>query len=136
VDLQQLYALAQEFVTMITRQQAEALEGWLQRAEHTDFPALARFAKGLRQDYAAVSADLTLAWSNGQTEGQVHRLKLIKRLAYGRANFDLLRLRVLHGWGQKKQQKPQTSGGTSPNLPSPQSHDTQEADEYPVVLPC
>jgi transposase len=104
VEYQQLYALAQEYVTMITQQQAKALEGWLQRAEHSAFPTLARFAKGLRQDCAAVRAALALVWSNGQTEGQVHRLKLMKRLAYGRAGFDLLRLRVLHGSGQKHQQ--------------------------------
>ena len=45
---------------------------------------------------AAVRAALSEPWSNGQTEGQVHRLKLIKRQMYGRANFDLLRLRVIH----------------------------------------
>ena len=45
---------------------------------------------------AAVRAGLTLIWSNGQVEGNVNRLKLIKRQMYGRANFDLLRQRVLH----------------------------------------
>lgn len=53
------------------------------------------FAMGLRQDAAAVRAALETVWSNGQTEGQVNRLKLIKRQMYGRAKFDLLRLRVL-----------------------------------------
>ena len=53
------------------------------------------FALGLRQDYAAVHAALAHSWSNGQTEGQVNRLKFIKRRMYGRAKFDLLRLRVL-----------------------------------------
>ncbi|MBE2267700.1 MAG: transposase [Anaerolinea sp.] len=50
----------------------------------------------LRQDVAAVRAALETPWSNGQTEGQVTRLKLIKRQMYGRAKFDLLRLRVIH----------------------------------------
>jgi transposase len=55
------------------------------------------FAKGIKQDLIAVTNALTLPWSNGQTEGQVNRLKLIKRQMYGRANFDLLRKRVLGG---------------------------------------
>ncbi len=54
------------------------------------------FVAGLRRDLAAVKAALTYEWSNGQVEGQVNRLKMIKRMMYGRANFDLLRQRVLH----------------------------------------
>jgi transposase len=54
-----------------------------------------RFARGLTEDRAAVEAALSLEWSNGQTEGQVNKLKLLKRQMYGRANFDLLRRRVL-----------------------------------------
>jgi transposase len=56
---------------------------------------LARFARGLQDDQAAVKAGLTLEWSTGVTEGHNHRLKLIKRQAYGRAGFDCLRQRVL-----------------------------------------
>jgi transposase len=56
---------------------------------------LTRFARGLRDDLAAVTAGLTLEWSNGATEGQIHRLKLMKRQGYGRAGFALLRQRVL-----------------------------------------
>ena len=55
-----------------------------------------RFAAGIERDYAAVRAALSLPWSNGQTEGQVTRLKLVKRQMYGRAKFDLLRQKVLH----------------------------------------
>jgi len=61
----------------------------------TRVPCLQTFATGIQQDYAAVRAALESAWSNGQTERQVKRLKFIKRQMYGRANFDLLRLRVL-----------------------------------------
>lgn len=50
----------------------------------------------LRRDQDAIAAALQLPWSNGMVEGQIHRLKLIKRQMYGRASFDLLRLRVLH----------------------------------------
>ncbi len=55
-----------------------------------------RFAASLRRDYGAVQAALTLVWSNGQLEGQVNRLKGIKRAMYGRGKFDLLRQRVLY----------------------------------------
>ena len=57
--------------------------------------ALAQFARGLQADLAAVTAGLTLEWSNGVTEGQIHRLKLVKRQGYGRASFPLLRQRLL-----------------------------------------
>ncbi len=62
---------------------------------HSGLEALARFARGLQDDLAAITAGLTLAWSNGVTEGHVHRLKLVKRQGYGRAGFALLRQRVL-----------------------------------------
>jgi transposase len=88
--------LAQDFVTMLTQQQAEVFEAWLQRAEQSGIASLKGLAKGLRRDYAAVTAALTLPWSQGQVEGQITRLKLLKRQMYGRAKFDLLRRRVLH----------------------------------------
>ncbi len=53
------------------------------------------FAEGLRQDEAAVKAALSLEWSNGQTEGQINRLKTLKRQMYGRAGFPSLRCRFL-----------------------------------------
>jgi transposase len=56
---------------------------------------LRRFATGLRKDYETVKTGLTSIWSNSQVEGQVHRLKLLKRQAYGRARFEVLRKRVL-----------------------------------------
>ena len=71
---------------------AGMLDGWLREAEAS---ALAPFAAGLRRDEDAVRAALTEPWSNGQVEGQVNRLKVIKREMYGRAGFDLLRGRVL-----------------------------------------
>lgn len=54
------------------------------------------FARGLSEDYEAVMNALRYELSNGQLEGQVNRLKLIKRQMYGRAKFDLLKARVLH----------------------------------------
>ena len=70
-----------------------AWPAWLDAAERGPY---ARLARHLRRDQAAVAAALRLPWSNGMVEGQVHRLKLLKRQMYGRAGFDLLRLRVLH----------------------------------------
>jgi len=58
-------------------------------------PAVTTFAAGLEQDGAAVRAALTMPWSSGQAEGQINRLKLLKRQMYGRANLDLLRRRTL-----------------------------------------
>ena len=71
------------------------LASWFEEACGCGIPALESFAAGLQQDEAAVSAALTLPYSSAQAEGQIHKLKLIKRQMYGRANFDLLRHRVL-----------------------------------------
>lgn len=91
----QIYALGQQFVTMVRDHQSEALVRWLEAVLESGISALVGLAKSLQQDLAAVMAALTLPWNNGQTEGQVNRLKLIKRQMYGRAKFDLLRKRVL-----------------------------------------
>src|SRR4051794_21788624 len=74
--------------------QAE-LTAWLAEARASGVPAMETFAAGLEGDSSAISAALTTPWSNGQTEGQVNRLKLIKRQMFGHASFDLLRQRVL-----------------------------------------
>lgn len=89
------YDLTQSFVTMARERTGDRLDAWLEEAEACGADTLGRFAKGLRPDYDAVRTGLTLEWSNGQTEGQVNKLKLVKRQMYGRANFDLLRQRVL-----------------------------------------
>lgn len=88
-------ALAQAFAQMIRTRSASALEPWLKEAHESGVPELRTFATGMRRDQAAILAALTYEWSQGQVEGQVNRLKLIKRQAYGRAEFDLLRHRVL-----------------------------------------
>lgn len=67
---------------------------WAEAAKHSP---LAAFARHLNRDKDAVLAVLRLPWINGMVEGQVHRLKLLKRQMYGRAGFDLLRERVLNG---------------------------------------
>ena len=70
-------------------------EAWLQEAGSCGIRAVETFAAGLRQEEAAIKAALTMPWSSGQAEGQINKLKMIKRQMYGRANFDLLRRRVL-----------------------------------------
>jgi transposase len=88
--------LVQDFRRLVRARDHEALDRWLSAAEAAGVRELAAFAVGLRRDRAAIDAMLQLEWSNGQLEGQVNRLKTLKRAMYGRANFDLLRHRVLH----------------------------------------
>ena len=87
--------VAADFLVMVRRREGERLPAWLDAAEASGIDELKRFASRLREDRDAVQAGLTLRHSNGQAEGQVNRLKLIKRQGYGRAKFDLLRKRVL-----------------------------------------
>lgn len=68
---------------------------WLTTCAESGIPILVTFGQGLQRDYAAVSAALALPWSSGQAEGQINRLKTLKRQMYGRASFDLLPARVL-----------------------------------------
>jgi transposase len=84
--------LALRFAAMVRERQVGELDRWLADAAGSE---LRSFANGLRQDEAAVRAALELPWSSGQTEGQITRLKLIKRQMFGRAKHDLLRARVL-----------------------------------------
>ena len=87
--------LAEDFLVMLRRREGERLAAWLDTAEASGIGDLARFAAKLRTDQAAVQAGLTLRHSNGQTEGHVTKLKLVKRQGYGRAKVDLLRKRLL-----------------------------------------
>jgi transposase len=94
-EIAQSYELIQEFTTMLRERKGERLDAWLQRVEDQGVSELKSFAQGLKRDYDAVKAGLTLEWSQGAVEGHVHRLKLLKRQAYGRASFQMLRKRVL-----------------------------------------
>lgn len=77
------------------QRQGEQLDQWLTQALQSSLVPFRRFAESLKEDYAAVRAGLTLAVSNGQTEGQINRLKMLKRQMYGRAGLALLRHRFL-----------------------------------------
>jgi transposase len=90
-----LRPLIRSFSQLFRAKEADALQPWIDRASASGFPAMKNFCDGLMRDRAAVTSAISLNWSNGQVEGQVHRLKLIKRQMYGRASFNLLRARVL-----------------------------------------
>jgi len=94
--LSSLAALGQDFVRLIRERKSEALISWLERAKASPFEDLWRFARGLERELKALQAAITEPWSSGQVEGQITRLKYLKRQMYGRAHIDLLRLRVLH----------------------------------------
>ena len=85
-----------EFAKILTNQGGERLDEWMAAVEADDVPHLHRFVRGLRRDYDAVRNGLTLPHNSGAVEGNINRIKMIKRQMYGRANFDLLRKRILH----------------------------------------
>lgn len=95
-QIEQSVTLFERFARILRERDPAALEPWLQAAQRSDVAELVEFAKRLRQDRAAVEAACTLEWSQGQVEGQITRLKLIRRQMYGRGNFDLVRKRVLY----------------------------------------
>ena len=88
-------ALGQDFAQLVRQRQPEHLDLWLVRAAESSLVPLQRFAKGLRDDYDAVKAGVTLPWSNGPVEGHINRLKRLKRPMFGRASLDLLQRRLL-----------------------------------------
>lgn len=94
-NLERASLLAKQFIGMVKARQPERLTEWIERADQSGISDLKSFAAGLRKDREAVEAAMTLEWSNGQVEGQINRLKAIKRQMYGRAKFGLLRKRVL-----------------------------------------
>jgi transposase len=84
--------LVERFHRMVRDRDSAALPAWITDAAGS---VLASFGKGIIADQAAVAAAMTQPWSNGQTEGQITKLKLVKRQMYGRAKLDLLRARLL-----------------------------------------
>ncbi|MCA9137822.1 MAG: transposase [Planctomycetales bacterium] len=90
------WRIASGFIALLKTGIGEDIPAWLDRAMHETAPKeLRNFAKGILRDDSAIVAAITLPWSNGQTEGQVNRLKTLKRQMYRRGSFDLLRLRFL-----------------------------------------
>jgi transposase len=95
--LDDLARRVRSFARIMARRQGLAeLEGWLAGAEASDLPQLRSFARGIRRDQQAVTAGLSLPYSSAALEGNVNKIKLIKRQMFGRAGFPLLRKRVIH----------------------------------------
>lgn len=95
-ELRRGLALTEEFGRIVRTRARPDLQSWLEQAESSTIGEFRQFALVLRRDLGAVEAALTYEWSNGQTEGQINRLKLLKRQMYGRASLPLLRRRFLH----------------------------------------
>ena len=93
-EVQQLVA---DFGALVRTREAPGLVAWLARADASSVPEVRSFAASIRRDPDAVDAALSSPWSNGQTEGQINRLKVLKRQMYGRyAKLDLLEKRLLY----------------------------------------
>ena len=90
------YNLVQQFASMLRTRTGEQLDTWLEQVRASHIRELQSFVLGVERDKAAVVAGLTLHQNNGLVEEKVNKLKLIKRMGYGRAEFPLLRQRVLH----------------------------------------
>ena len=87
--------LAMRFRGILQGCNPDKLDAWLEDAHRSGLYGLRRFAWAVRNDLAAVRNAISYAWSNGQTEGQINRLKTLKRQMYGRAGIELLRARLL-----------------------------------------
>jgi transposase len=94
-DIQLAAQAAQRFAHLARTRTADQFDVWLSDMCHASLSQLRSFARSLYKDYPAVRAALTLPYSNGPVEGHVNRLKFVKRQMFGRAKFDLLRIRVL-----------------------------------------
>lgn len=95
-ELDAACVLITRFAQMLTtRSGRDKLERWVHDAQNSPLPELRGFATGLRKDWSAVMAGLSVHWSSGAVEGHVNRIKMLKRQMFGRAKPDLLRKRVL-----------------------------------------
>jgi transposase len=97
-EIELAYTLVEQFAQMLRTRTGERLDAWLEKARASQIRELQGFAASVERDKAAVSAGLTLPQNNGLVEGHVNKLKLIKRMGYGRAGISLLRQRVLHAF--------------------------------------
>jgi transposase len=90
-----LYDLTRSFVKLMKERDFEAFDLWLTKGERCGLPDVETFTQGLQNDYEAVKSSLVLPYSNGPVEGQINRLKCVKRSMFGRGSFQLLRSRFL-----------------------------------------
>jgi transposase len=106
------HGLPHALLVMVREHRGEDLKAWMAEAMDSGIEALARVARGLQDDLSAITAGLTLRWSNGPVEGQVTRLKLLKRQGYGRAGD------ARAGPGRHRHPRPTASVGVRRELPT------------------
>ena len=94
-EVARLHDLARSYNRMVRGKRPGDLDDWLEASRTSETPALTSFSDGLSRDYAAVRAAPDEPWSSGQAEGQINRLKMLKRQMYGQTGFEMLRKRVL-----------------------------------------
>lgn len=95
-EIAEAITLTQDCADLVRQRPPDQLETWFTRAAASGLQAFKSFANGLRADYDAVKAGVTLPWSTGPVEGEINRLKMLKRQMFGRANINLLKQRVLY----------------------------------------
>ena len=94
-ELREAIELSQGFLELVRQRLPDRLDAWLEKAKNSVVKAFQRFSKGLKEDYDAVKAGVTLEVSNGPMEGQNNRLKMLKRQMFGRAGLKLLEKRLI-----------------------------------------
>lgn len=98
-DVQTVHTLVQSFLEMMRERKGKQLRTWMEQATRCGIAEMKSFVAGIERDYDAVQAGLLLPWSQGPVEGAVNKIKMHKRLMYGRARFKLLRQKLLHQAG-------------------------------------
>jgi transposase len=95
-EIKKAAKLTSNFYQLMKERKVGQLSAWIEEAQNNKIPELRAFVRGIENDRTVIEAAMSHEWSNGQTEGQINRLKLVKRQMYGRGKADLLRARVRH----------------------------------------
>jgi len=93
--ISELYTLIKDFYAVIFSTHAEKLDSWIKKAKKFDVPELKVFLEGLSKDLSAIKNGITYEYNNGLAEGSVNKIKVIKRIMYGRNSFELLKAKIL-----------------------------------------
>ena len=93
--LSELYSLVKEFHTVMFSKKPEKLDKWIESAQKHDMPELQSFVEGISKDLEAIKNGIIYSYNNGLAEGSVNKIKVIKRIMYGRNSFELLKSKVL-----------------------------------------
>ena len=95
--LSELYILTKDFCNIIFSKNAAKLDEWINTAQKYDIPEFQTFINGVKKDLTAVKNGIIYSYNNGLAEGSVNKIKVIKRIMYGRNSFELLKAKVLFG---------------------------------------